>query len=204
KMFDAWAADYDYYIRHGKESFPFQGYDAVLDCIVRLTNPSADMRILDVGVGTGNLAQRFIKFGCSIWGVDYSKRMLEEAEKKLPAINLSHADIRSPWPPELKIGFDRIVSAYTLHHLRIKSKVKIIERMEDELLKDSGSIIVGDISFPTKHKRTEAREKLGTAWDEDEFYWAADEVIDLISKSGFSVAYEQISDYGGVYVFKKE
>jgi len=200
ELFDSWAADYDYYIKIGSESFPFLGYDAVLNRIVELADPRPGMKILDVGIGTGKLAQRFVEFDCEIWGIDYSLGMLEEAKKKVPHAQLLQVDIRSEWPSELRISFDRIVSAYTLHHLNLEEKIDTIQRMSQELLQEKGIIIVGDISFPTFMTRARARQKLESVWDNDEYYWAADEIKTMMGGESLNVAYEQISDYGGIYV----
>lgn len=200
EQFDAWASDYDQYIRIGIDSFPFRGYEEVLNRIVELAAPKRGMKILDVGIGTGNLAQRFIEFECEVWGIDYSSGMLEKARKKVPDVRLFQVDVESDWPKELKTGFDCIVSAYTLHHLTLERRVAVIRRMTDELLRERGSIIVGDISFPSFSARTKAREKLGNEWDDDEYYWAADEFNAMISGHNLYVAYEQVSEFGGVYV----
>jgi putative AdoMet-dependent methyltransferase len=200
ELFDSWAASYDYFIEIGKNSFPFLGYDDVLDRIVELADPEPGMKILDVGIGTGFLAQRFVEFDCEIWGIDYSSRMLEEARKKVPDAKLLQVDVRSEWPSKLKIGFDRIVSAYTLHHLNLEGKIEVVLRMNTELLGEGGYIIVGDVSFPSFSKRSSARTKLDGEWDDDEYYWAADEFKTMIWGQGLYVAYEQISQYGGVYI----
>jgi putative AdoMet-dependent methyltransferase len=198
ELFDSWAASYDYWIETGSDSFPFRGYDDVLNRIVELTVCKPGSRILDVGIGTGNLAQRFVEFDCEIWGIDYSSRMLEEAKKKVPDAHLLHIDVESEWPAELKVGFDNIVSAYTLHHLTLERKVTAVKRLSNELLRKGGKIAVGDISFPTSSVRSKVRKQLASSWDDDEYYWAADEFIQMVY--GFSVTYEQVSDYGGVYV----
>ena len=200
ELFDAWAADYDYFIKTGADSFPFRGYDDVLNRIVELADPKRGSRILDVGIGTGNLAKRFVEFDCEIWGIDYSSKMLEEAKKKVPDAQLLQVDVESEWPSDLTVGFDSIVSAYTLHHLTLERKITAVKRMSDELLRESGSIIMGDISFPTFSARAKAREQLASFWDDDEYYWAADEFKTMIWGQGLYVAYEQISDFGGVYI----
>jgi putative AdoMet-dependent methyltransferase len=200
ELFDSWASNYDYWIEIGSDSFPFRGYDDVLNRIVELTNPEPGSRILDIGIGTGNLALRFVPHSCEIWGIDYSARMLEEAEKKVPEAHLIQLDVESEYPTELRVDFDYIVSAYTLHHLTLDRKVTVVKRLANELLKEGGSIIIGDVSFLTFAKRAEARKKLASQWDDYEYYWAADEFDNMISGQGLLVTYEQISDYGGVYV----
>ncbi len=198
-MFDSWASEYDYYIDIGKRSFPFLGYDRVLDRIVELAKPDSNQKILDVGIGTGNLAQRFIKYDCDIWGIDFSSRMLEEAAKKLSNIRLLQVNIKSEWPSELRVNFDKIVSAYTLHHLKIEEKVNTIHRMVKDLLAPSGTIVIGDVSFRTLNDLDTARKTLGGIWDDDEYYWAADEIMELLTERNLDVTYNQISEYGGVY-----
>ncbi|MHA2025259.1 MAG: class I SAM-dependent DNA methyltransferase [Candidatus Thorarchaeota archaeon] len=198
ELFDSWASSYDYWIEIGSDSFPFRGYDNVLNRIVRLTECGLGSRILDVGIGTGNLALRFVEFGCEIWGIDYSSRMLEEAKKKVPNAKLFHVNVESEWPPDIEIGFDSIVSAYTLHHLTLERKVRAVKRIANDLLRDGGKLVVGDVSFTTSSNRASARIKLASSWDDDEYYWAADEFIQLMD--GFSVSYEQVSDFGGVYL----
>ncbi|MFW9788803.1 MAG: class I SAM-dependent methyltransferase [Candidatus Thorarchaeota archaeon] len=195
ELFDSWASSYDYFIEAGKDSFPFLGYDDVLSRVVDHANPEPGMKILDVGIGTGCLAVRFSEFDCEIWGIDYSSRMLEEARKKVPNAQLLHVDVRSEWPPQLS-EFDRVVSAYTLHHLTLEDKTEAVQRMANELLKEGGRIIIADISFPTVKTREQARKKLGYEWDDDEYYWAADE----FKIAGMDIAYEQVSRYGGVYI----
>ncbi|MFW9767879.1 MAG: class I SAM-dependent methyltransferase [Candidatus Thorarchaeota archaeon] len=200
ELFDSWASNYDYWIAIGSDSFPFRGYDNVLNRIVQLANPRPGSQILDVGIGTGNLARRFVELDCEIWGIDYSARMLEEARKKVPNAHLVQLDVESRYPSELRVGFDCIVSAYTLHHLTLERKVTVVKRLADELLAEGGRIIVGDVSFPTISARAEARKKLASEWDDYEYYWAADEFNSMILGQGLYVVYEQISDYGGVYV----
>jgi len=199
ELFDSWASSYDYYIEIGKDSFPFLGYDNVLNRIVEIANPKPGMKILDVGIGTGFLAQRFLEFDCEIWGIDYSSRMLDEAKKKVPDAYLLHLDVRSEWPDELRFDFDRIVSAYTLHHLRLDVKLETIRRMAEELLQYEGFIIIADISFPTIEAREQAKEQLGSEWDDDEYYWAAEE----IEIEELQIRYEQVSKFGGIYVITK-
>lgn len=198
-LFDSWASNYDNWIEIGSDSFPFRGYDDVLNRIVELTECTRGSRILDVGIGTGNLALRFVEFDCEIWGIDYSSRMLEEAKKKVPDAQLFHVDVESEWPSDIMIGFDSIVSAYTLHHLTLERKVTVVKRMADELLREGGRIVVGDVSFPTSSAREKARNNLADSWDDDEYYWAADEFSQMML-DGFSVTYEQASDFGGVYL----
>lgn len=200
EFFDRWAADYDFFVGSGTEGFPFDGYDRILDRIAELSNPQPGMRILDMGIGTGNLARRFVESGAEIWGIDFSPLMLEEAKKKVPDAHLLEVDIVSEWPSELNIGFDRIVSAYVFHHFKLDKKVELIRKIQEELLHKDGILVIGDTSYPTFAQRADARRDLGALWDDTEFYWAADEVKLMLWGEGVYIVYEQVSSCGGIYV----
>ncbi|MHA1904916.1 MAG: class I SAM-dependent methyltransferase [Candidatus Thorarchaeota archaeon] len=200
EWFDQWASYYDYYVRSESDRFPFAGYDDILDRIVELSEPKPGMKILDVGIGTGTLAQKFTEFDCEIWGIDYSPMMLAEAKKKVPDAHLLLVDIQSEWPSELMTGFDRIVSAYVLHHFPLETKLDIIRRMINELLAENGRIVIGDTSYPTFTERADARRELIDVWDDTEFYWAADTIKDRLRGGNITVCYEQTSSCAGIYL----
>ncbi|MGY5874284.1 MAG: class I SAM-dependent methyltransferase [Candidatus Thorarchaeota archaeon] len=198
-LFDAWAENYDYYAENWTDTFPFIGYKDVLNRIVELCDPKPGMKILDLGVGTGTLAQKFVEANCEVWGVDFSGKMLELAKKKVPSAHLFKADIRSTWPDELQLDYDRIVSAYVFHHFDFDSKMDLIRRIANESLGDRGRIVIGDISFRTFAEHSNARQELSDSWDDDEYYWSADLVASMLRGEGLYIAYEQISSCAGVY-----
>ena len=53
---DRWSAQYDKDVNEG--AFPFTDYDRTLNALVELGEFSTTNRVLDVGIGTGNLAAR--------------------------------------------------------------------------------------------------------------------------------------------------
>lgn len=200
QFFDRWASEYDWFVKGWADSFPFAGYDDVLNRIVELADPKPGMKILDIGIGTGNLAERFLGKDCDVWGIDFSGKMLEEAKKKMSSARLLQVNILTEWPPELKTGFDRVVSAYVFHHFNLEAKLMVIERILSELLREGGMVIIGDTSYPSFAARAEARERLIDVWDDTEFYWAADEFKLMAHSQGAHVLYEQVSSCGGVYL----
>jgi cyclopropane fatty-acyl-phospholipid synthase-like methyltransferase len=157
--------------------------------------------VLDLGVGTGNLAQRFLALGCKVWGVDFSPAMLDKARAKLPTIQLVQADLLVPedWPAELSRRFDLIVSTYVFHEFSLADKVQLLQRLAGDHLVEEGRIVIGDISFASVQARTDAGAE---HWDEDEHYWAADETISACARCPFQIAYTQVSHCAGVYVFE--
>jgi putative AdoMet-dependent methyltransferase len=200
RLFDDWAETYDESVRDAS-GFPFEGYDDVLDAIVRLTKAEAGMDVLDLGIGTGKLAERFLAKGCFLWGLDFSPRMLARAHAKFPGVELVKADLLGDWPLDLDRRFHRIVSGYVLHEFDLRVKVKLLERLAKHHLVEGGRIVVGDISFPTVEALVETRESCDV-WDEEEHYWAADEAVPVLHGAGLAAGYEQISFCGGVYTIE--
>ena len=199
QLFDRWAESYDATIAPTR--FPFDGYDRVLDQVVRLAEVTPHMQVLDLGIGTGNLAVRFIQAGCAVWGIDFSVEMLTQAQAKLPHAVLIQADLMRDWPMELQRPFDRVVSAYVMHEFDLETKVRLLHRIAAHHLTAGGRIVVADIAFPSVEDRTQASQQWTDSWDADEFYWAADEASAACAQVGLQVTYEQVSCCGGVFTF---
>jgi len=107
--------------------------------------------------------------------------------------------IREPWPTELS-GFDRVVSAYALHHLNLEGKLEVIQRMLRDLISEDGRLVIGDVSYPSFAERAVARRQLLDVWDDSEYYWAADVIKNMLWGEGVHVVYEQVSSCAGVYL----
>ncbi len=214
QLFDEWAASYDESV-DGYSGFPFEGYEQVLDLIAKRAGVEAGMEVLDLGIGTGNLSGRLLKSECAVWGLDFSLRMLAKVHGKYPRIELLKADIRGDWPIDVDRHFDRVVSAYVLHEFDLESKIRLLRKLVCDHLVEGGRLVVGDISFPTRTARDEAEKRFsgtwdekrqrweGSLWDEDEYYWAADEAIEALAAVGLTACYGQVSFCGGVYVIER-
>ncbi len=201
QLFDRWAGHYDPAAASADDDFPFAGYELILDQVSSLADVRPGMRILDLGIGTGNLAARFVREGCLVWGMDFSAQMLAQARALLPQVHLVQADLADEWPLEDQEPFDRVVSAYVFHHFNLETKFGLLQRIARRYLVAGGSILIADIAFPTISARAETARRLADCWDEDEHYWAADETVEASEQAGLVVTYEQLSVCGGVFVF---
>jgi putative AdoMet-dependent methyltransferase len=199
QLFDNWAKNYDSDVISDRDNFPFAGYERILEQAVSLADVKPNMRILDLGIGTGNLAARFINKGCNVWGLDFSAEMLTQTKMKLPQVNLVQANLLGDWTKELQQPFDRVVSAYVFHEFDLETKLGLLQKISSHCLSTGGFILVADIAFPDVDIRTAASQHW--QWDDDEYYWAADEAIAACEQVGLQVAYEQISSCGGVFTF---
>ncbi len=201
-LFDEWAEHYDESVNEWSRGFPFEGYEAVLDEIARLAHPKPGLSVLDVGIGTGRLAERFVNAGCEVWGMDFSSRMLAKVHEKLPQVELVKADLLGHWPLPSDRRFDRIVSAYVFHEFDLESKTRLISTLAGHHLVEHGRMVIGDVSFPSEYVRDQASEKWAEIWDKDESYWAADEAREALHRVGLEAYYHQVSICGGVYVIE--
>jgi len=202
-LFDRWSEYYDRSVLDDMQ-FPFQGYNCVLSTIVEQAEFSADHIVLDVGIGTGNLSRLFPLPAKQIWGMDFSDRMLRKVRESLPGVNLLKIDLLSrDWSEKLIGPFDRILSSYTLHEFQDDIKCSILCTLSEKLSESDSSVVIGDISFPDKRLYNKAHQLLKGRWDEDEYYWCAETMIDMLEQAGFYVTYTQVSACAGVYLIRK-
>jgi putative AdoMet-dependent methyltransferase len=199
--FDTWATQYD--DDAYKMGFPFTGYPLVLSETVRLADAGASKTVLDLGAGTGNLAEKFIKLDCEIRCTDFSEQMLEIARAKIPKAHFILHDLRQPFPPVLKRRFNRIVSAYVFHHFELPEKITLIEKHLKDFLEPEGRLVIADISFPNRQALDAVRQTAGDQWD-DEPYWIETDAQQALEAAHIDISYSQVSECAGIYVFPRK
>jgi putative AdoMet-dependent methyltransferase len=199
QLLDAWSESEDDATDSPEHPFPHGSYEQVLDEVVKQAGAVRGQSVLDLGTGTGNLAAKFAALGCSIWGADFSTEMLAQACAKLPGATLVEMTMAEEWPPSLARRFDRIVSSYVLHEFDLKTKVGILQRAAAHLA-PGGRIVIGDIAFRTVAEREAARDRWYERWDDDEWYWAANEAVPALRAAGLNARHVQVSECGGVFV----
>jgi SAM-dependent methyltransferase len=85
-------------------------YGAVADALARLLGPGRGI-CLDVGCGGGHFIPLVTELGWTVVGVDSSEDQLRVARRRLPALDLVHADATAlPFEAE---SFDAAVSTFT-------------------------------------------------------------------------------------------
>lgn len=202
--FDLWANDYDQTVQLSEESdlYPFAGYREILNTIFNEVMQINHSTVLDIGFGTGVLTNKLYENGHQMDGIDFSAKMIDIAQSKMPDANLIEYDFTKGLPNEVKEKkFNSIVSTYALHHLTDEAKVEFIKGLLD-LLAENGKIYIGDIAFETREDLETCRNNHLQHWDEDEFYFVNEEIS--ASLKGFcKCVFHPISHCGGVLIISK-
>ncbi len=196
KGFDSWADNYDkdMQIEAEKNSYPFAGYREVHESITDTILKKKGATVLELGFGTGTLASELYNNGCEIYGQDYSARMTELAQAKIPGAHLYQKDFGEGLAEQLlEKKYDFIVATYAMHHLTDEQKVDLIHDLLG-LLKSGGSILIGDIAFETRDAMEACRQEFIDEWDDEEYYFAADE----FAKEFPEMSFEKVSFCGGI------
>lgn len=200
--FDDWAPGYDQDAASDR-GFPFEGYASVLRTIVQSAALRPGDKVLDLGIGTGNLALLFAEMGCRVWGTDFSVEMLKIARVKIPSAILALSDVRADLPAYFPQQFQHIVSAYTFHHFPLAEKVELVQRLMNEHLALGGTLVIGDIAFSDAHAEEILQHSLGSDW-EQEYYWLADETLAAFSSASITATFSPLSSCAGVFVFRNQ
>lgn len=199
--FDVWADGYDESVRLADESdaYPFAGYATILKEIYGRVCASGAKAVLDIGFGTGTLAGQLYQQGCDVFGLDFSSRMIQLAQGKMPRAQLYQGDFSLGLVQELKQQrYDAIIATYALHHLTDEQKAAFFQELLP-LLQDNGCIYVGDVAFATRAQLEQCKAQAGGDWDASEIYFVYDEL-----KQAFpQLRFEPVSHCAGLLTLKK-
>lgn len=199
--FDVWADGYDESVRLADENdaYPFAGYAAILKEIYGRVCASGAKTVLDIGFGTGTLAGQLYQQGCDVFGQDFSSRMIQLAQGKMPRAKLYQGDFSLGLVQALKQQrYDAIIATYALHHLTDEQKAAFFQELLP-LLQDNGCIYVGDVAFATRAQLEQCKAQAGDDWDASEIYFVYDEL-----KQAFpQLQFEPVSHCAGLLTLKK-
>ena len=202
KGFDEWASKYDTQLDSSK-GYPFEGYNEVILYIQNLIKISKNTKILDIGIGTGKLSKSLYDQKAKIYGVDFSKEMINIAKSKMPNGVIEEFNFNNGLPERFKkIQFNYIISSYSLHHLNNSEKINLLNNCKS-LINPKGAIIVADIAFKNRNDLINCCKKYSDVWDDSEHYFVADEFVLSFETKNFEMSYSQISECAGVFVIEQ-
>ena len=199
--FDMWADGYDGSVRlsENDNEYPFAGYKEVLNTIYKTVRAGLGNRILDIGFGTAVLTQKLYNDGYTVFGMDFSQKMLDIGKTKMPDAVLIKHDFSMGFPEEFKNeSFDFITCTYAIHHLTDERKAEFIGELKAHLNPD-GLILIGDVAFEKVEDLERCRRESGDLWDDDEIYMVEETVKTLVRNASF----EKITFCSGFFTIRK-
>lgn len=173
-------------------------YDEALSKAVEFVKPQKGESAVDIGIGTGNLAEKFVAKGAKMIGIDQSTKMLEECSRKHPEIETRIGHFLAL--PLINHQVDFVVSSYALHHIPDEEKLLALEEMS-RVIKDNGRICIVDLMFENADDRRRILEQFEKAGNheavyaiKDEYYADRSRLVDWFSKQGFKIDLFQFND----------
>ncbi|CAM4399147.1 MerR family transcriptional regulator [Paenibacillus alkaliterrae] len=165
------------------DSLEYKNYEEALDLTVKWLSPTPGEKGLDIGTGTGNLAGKLIEQGANMAGVDQSKEMLKQCQKKLPDMETKLGNFLAI--PYLDGKFDFVVSSFAFHHLTEEQKILGIEEMR-RVLKPHGRICITDLMLANEQKPDDP--------DNGQNYTPLGDLLNLFEKIGYITKHQRINE----------
>jgi ubiquinone/menaquinone biosynthesis C-methylase UbiE len=125
------------------------GFQALRDVILKLAQLSAGDRLLDVGAGTGLLAQAAAREVAHVIALDGSPAMCSHLESKFACLELTNAEVLIGDATDLPLSdneIDVVVSNYCLHHLSDADKGRALLEIR-RVLRPGGRLVFADMMF---------------------------------------------------------
>ena len=129
------------YNDYGWEDGETEAHNYLYPTLVKLLENSKEKIILDAGCGNGYIANRLVKEGFNVYGIDASKTGIDIANKINPGRFFLHNVESNDIPLELVgVNFDVIISTEVIEHLY--SPRDYIRFVKQFLLSGKGEIII--------------------------------------------------------------
>jgi ubiquinone/menaquinone biosynthesis C-methylase UbiE len=128
---------YDRFYLPGEKAFQKAG--------LKLYPPRENIKVLDIGCGTGAQLSLYESQNCQLFGIDCSPAMLEVARRKLGGKadlrleNASHTTFNSGF-------FDLVLIEMALHEMESELRIEVLKEAK-RVLRQDGNILLIDYAF---------------------------------------------------------
>ena len=136
-----------------------------------------ELRVLDLGTGTGALAAELASAGCAVIAVDHSPRMLDAAREKLTAAGITNVELRAGDAAALPLANGEVDAA--LAHMVLQYLASPADALGEmaRVTRPGGTVVAVDF---VKHDRDWMRQELGVVW----MGFAPDEIARWLEAAG--------------------
>lgn len=199
-LFDAWAETYNEIVHAGEGEYAevFAGYDGILSRVCGEIRRPPGTLVVDLGTGTGNLAQKALAAGYRVVGVDPSPEMRRRAAEVPGLTVLDGAFLDIPLP-DASAG--AVISSYAFHHLTDTEKVAAGAELA-RVLEPQGRVVFADTAFLDQaaklaiHAAAKEAGHTNLLHDlESEYYTTLDVLEGVFRTNGLRIAFEQLNRY---------
>ncbi len=104
-------------------------------------------QVLDLGCGTGTLAQICIERGAIVTGVDANSGMLAVAKRNSPSANYLNISLSNLDEHLRDESFDIILSTLAFSELTRAERIHVLKQIK-RILKNEGKVLIGDEIIP--------------------------------------------------------
>lgn len=198
-LFDRWASSYARTVKDTDEenAYPFAGYADIRRRIIAAFDEKAASRILDMGVGTGDITRPLYEAGHTVTGVDASMPMLQEAKKAMPRARFIHADFFDALKSLEPGAYDAVIFNYAIHHLDQGAQKTLLKSLTP-YLRPGGRILIGDVMRRTEAELDTLRQHYMAIWDDDETYPVCETFMDSDLEGRYHFTCTEVSHCSGL------
>lgn len=180
QLFDTWASTYARDLENANGIL--EGYETSIEAAVEACPVTRDMQLLDIGIGTGNFAERFEAKGAVVFGIDLSEAMVAECEKLHPTYVLRTGTFQVI--PFSENAFDVVVSSFCFHEVPPSERLDACREV-NRVLRKGGHLCLLDIIFASHAAMEEARRHMLSHWDDSEEYSLVGGLSENLYSAGF-------------------
>jgi tRNA (cmo5U34)-methyltransferase len=164
-------------------------YGKFTDVFFSLLPYAADdkIEVLDLGIGTGNIAQRLLEKypHAKLVGVDVSSKMLQQSSLKLAPVKTRIKLTQGDLGALPSIGpFDLVYSVLAIHHLSNEDKQVLFKKIYTQL-KPRGIFILIDVMKGADDRLTQIYLNATFSFDETDKPASLMEHLEWLKKAGF-------------------
>ncbi len=199
--FNDWADKYNEDVTKSnlEGTYPFSGYDEI-QALIEAYCKDKSLKILEMGVGTGEMTKKLYNQNHVVTGVDFSREMIQIAKKIMPNAEFIESDFFSSLSL-IKPNYDIIIFSYSIHHLRYDDQLLLLKKL-DKFLHKNGLIIIGDVMTSTKLEMQQLKKQYSPIWDDEEFYPMEELYKDKMMEV-YDISFHKVSHCSGVVILKK-